>query len=501
MMTPATRRLLAAVALAATFAFAGARGAEPAKYEPNWASLDKRPAPEWYLDAKFGIFIHWGVYAVPAWAPVGQYAEWYWNRIGNTPPDKRTAKDDKNPWWKHHQETWGKDFTYDRFVPLFKAEKFDADAWAELFAEAGAKYVAPTSKHHDGFCLWPSKEASQTWGRPWNAVEAGPQRDLLKELSEAVRKKGLKFGFYFSYYEWFNPLWLKDRKAFIAQHMIPQFKDVVTRYKPSLLFLDGEWDMPSKDWKSEETVAWLYNESPSRDELIVNDRWGKDCRHKHGGYYTTEYGAGLPNADHPWEENRGMGYSYGFNQAEQEKDYRTGRELIIMFADLVSRGGNLLLNIGPKADGTIPEVMQQRLREMGKWLKANGEAIYGSRTFTRTCQWSDGQKPEQKFGEFKVKYDLMNMIGPEPKAGKAVKQCFFTAKPGALYAIFPYWPGKQVTLKELTPAPDTKVSLLGHAGELKYRAEGGNIVVELPEVDPKQLPFEHAYTVKLTGVK
>jgi alpha-L-fucosidase len=494
-------RRFIAIALAAVIVAGGVRAGEPAKYEPNWASLDKRPAPQWYLDAKFGIFIHWGVYAVPAWAPVGEYSEWYWNRVGNVPADKRGPKDEKNPWWKHHVETWGKDFTYDQFAPKFTAEKFNAEEWAQLFADAGAKYVAPTSKHHDGFCLWPSAEASKTWGRPWNSVEIGPKRDIMKELSEAVRAKGLKFGFYYSFYEWFNPLWLKDRTAFVETHMIPQFKDVCTRYKPALLFLDGEWDMADKAWHSEELAAWLYNESPSRDEIVVNDRWGKGTRHKHGDYYTTEYGAGLPNADHPWEENRGMGFSYGYNAAEQEKDYKTGRELTIMFADLVSRGGNLLLDIGPAADGTVPQIMRDRLLEMGKWLKVNGEAIYGSRTFTRTCQWSDGQRPDQKYGDFKVKYDLMSSIGPAAKDGKAVKQCFFTTKAGALYAIIPYWPGKQFVLKELTASPDTKVTLLGHLSELKFKAEGGSITVDLPDIDPKTLPFEHAYTLKLTGVK
>jgi alpha-L-fucosidase len=172
-----------------------------------------------------------------------------------------------------------------------------------------------------------------------------------------------------------------------------------------------------------------------------------------------------------------------------------------MFADLVSRGGNLLLDIGPAADGTVPQIMQDRLREMGKWLKVNGEAIYGSRTFARTCQWSDGQRPDQKYGDFKVKYDLMTSIGPAPKDGKAVKQCFFTTKAGALYAIIPFWPGKQFVLKELTASPDTKVTLLGHASDLKFKAEGGSITVDLPDIDPKTLPFEHAYTLKLTGVK
>ncbi len=500
-MSPIPRCAAALALLPALALPAGGACAAQQKYEPSWESLDKRPAPEWYLDAKFGIFIHWGIYAVPAWAPVGEYAEWYWHNVGNKPADQRGEKDDKNKWWAHHKEKWGKDFTYEKFAPMFKTEKFDADEWAKLFVEAGARYVVPTSKHHDGFCLWPSKEATAAWGRPWNAMETGPKRDLLGELAAACRRQGLKFGFYYSYYEWFNPIWLKDRKAFVEQHMIPQYKDVVARYKPSIVFLDGEWDMPPESWKSQELMAWLYNEAPSRGEAIINDRLGKDCRHKHGGYYTTEYGAGLPNADHPWEENRGMGYSYGFNQAEQEKDYRTGRELTIMLADLVSRGGNLLLNIGPKADGTIPEVMKGRLLEIGRWLKANGEAIHGTRTFARICQWSDGRRQDQKFGEYKVKYDLMNMIGPEPRDGKAVKQCFFTAKPGAVYAIFPYWPGKQAVLREFSASPSTKVTLLGVDRPLKFKAEGGNIAADLEGIDPAKLPFEHAYTIKMTDVK
>ena len=189
----------------------------------------------------------------------------------------------------------------------------------------------------------------------------------------------MRIGFYYSLYEWFNPLWLKDRKRYVAEHMIPQFKDVVTRYRPAIIFTDGEWDMPSSDWKSEELLAWLFNESPCKDEVVVNDRWGKECRHHHGGYYTTEYGAGLKDDAHPWEESRGMGFSYGYNRAESIDDYQTPRELILMLCDLVSRGGNLLLDIGPTADGRIPVIMQERLIQMGDWLKVNGEAIYGTR--------------------------------------------------------------------------------------------------------------------------
>ena len=181
----------------------------------------------------------------------------------------------------------------------------------------------------------------------------GPHRDLAGDLAAAVRAHGLKMGYYYSLYEWYNPLWLSDKPKYIAEHMTPQFKDLVTRYKPSIIFSDGEWDMDSKAWKSEELLAWLYNESPVKDQVIVDDRWGKDTRHKHGGYYTTEYAAGMKDASHAWEESRGMAYSYGYNRAEAIDDYRTGRELIMILVDLVSRGGNFLLDIGPTADGRI----------------------------------------------------------------------------------------------------------------------------------------------------
>jgi len=190
-------------------------------------------------------------------------------------------------------------------------------------------------------------------GRPWNSVEIGPKRDLLGDLTTAVRAKGLKSGIYYSLYEWYNPLWLTDKPRYVAEHMTPQFKDVVTRYKPSIIFSDGEWELPSADWHSAELLSWLYNESPVKDEVVVDDRWGKETRHKHGGYWTTEYTPGMADMNHPWEESRGMGFSYGYNRAEKLENYHTGRELVILLTDLVSRGGNLLLDIGPAADGTI----------------------------------------------------------------------------------------------------------------------------------------------------
>jgi len=488
------RRLLPLFAVLGLMSSAsvGAADAGTKRYEANWASLDARPTPSWYLDAKFGVFIHWGVYSVPAWGKVGEYAEWYWNRIESPKPEYAV-------WREFHAKNYGKDFSYQNFAPQFTAELFNADQWASLFARAGVKYVVPTSKHHEGFALWPSAEASRTWGRPWNSREIGPKRDLMQELADATRKQGLKFGFYYSLYEWFNPLWLTNRARYVDEHMTPQFKDVVTRYRPAIIFSDGEWDMTSAEWKSEALLAWLFNESPSRAEVVINDRWGKDTRHKHGGYYTTEYTAGMQDGTHPWEESRGMGFSYGLNRAERIDDYKSARELILVLIDLVSRGGNLLLDIGPAADGTIPPIMEERLLEIGDWLKVNGEAIYGTRTAARSCQWTEGKRPEQQYGEYMIKYALLDQVGQAPRNGQAVKQVFFTKKPDALYAITVGWPGEKITLRDVRVAKDAQITLLGVPGSLGYSVTGNDVEITLPALTPETAPCRYAYTIKLPG--
>ncbi len=465
-------------------------------YQPTWESVDKRPNPPWFNEAKFGIFIHWGVYSVPAYAPVipGKlaYAEWYWNAM--TKGKEGSTKPIEAGTWAYHQKQYGANFNYQDLAPQFRAELFDPDHWADVFARSGAKYVALTSKHHEGFALWPSKEASSTWGRPWNAVEVGPKRDILGDLSTSVRNKGLKMGYYFSLYEWFNPLWLADKPRYINQHMIPQFKDLVTRYKPDIIFSDGEWDLPSSEWKSPEMLAWLYNESAVKNTVVVNDRWGKETRHHHGGYYTTEYTAGMSNAGHDWEESRGMGFSYGYNRAERLEHYRSSRELIIMLADIVSRGGNLLLDIGPDSDGTIPVVMEQRLIEIGTWLKVNGEAIYGSKPAKTPKQWSTGEQPKVDYNQrFESSYDVA-ALASKPAPGKASIEAFFTTKGKDLYAILPRWSMKLITIPG---AVATQVQLLGATQPLKFRNTKGAVTIELPAL-PEDLLSQPLWTLKIT---
>jgi alpha-L-fucosidase len=477
-----------------------AAAALPAQtYQPNWDSLDKRPTPAWFSDAKFGIFIHWGVYSVASYAPVlpGRlaYAEWYWHAI--TEGKKPNANPVDAGSWEYHKRVFGPDFSYQDMAPMFRAELFDPDHWADVFQRSGARYVASTSKHHEGFALWPSAEASKTWGRPWNAVDIGPKRDLLGDLTNAVRAKGLKMGIYYSLYEWYNPLYLADKKRYVAEHMMPQFKDVVTRYKPSIIFGDGEWDLTSAEWRTPELLAWLFNESPAKDDVVVNDRWGKDTRHKHGGYWTTEYTPGMTGTDHPWEESRGMGFSYGYNRAERIGDYHTGRELVILLVDLVSRGGNLLLDIGPAADGTIPVVMEERLLQIGAWLKVNGEAIYGAKPLKVTRQWSAGEVPKMDYNqEFNSTYDVTRLT-EKPAPGKAGIEAFFTSKGASVYVILPRWPGRRFTVKEFDGTGLKSATLLGTAAPLRFQSQGKGLTVDLPEI-PEELMAQPAWVIKLT---
>jgi len=430
-----------------------------ADYEASWESLDTRPTPAWFDEARFGIFIHWGVYSVPAWAPKDTYSEWYWKHMENK----------ESPTWQFHVKTYGKDFAYQDFAPMFKAELFDPAEWADVFARSGARYIVLTSKHHDGFCLWPSPDS---WN--WNAVDVGPHRDLLGDLTTAVRERGLRMGYYYSLYEWFNPIYRSDPARYVNEHMLPQMKDLVERYRPDILWGDGEWDRPSTEWRTPELLAWLFNESSAPDDIAINDRWGKDTRSKHGGFYTTEYGRyhkmDAAKGRFSWEECRGMGMSFGYNRNESADDYRSATELIHLLIDTVSRGGNLLLDIGPTEDGRIPVVMQERLLAMGKWLGVNGDAIYGTRKWRETGE-GDG--------------DLVR----------------YTTDGDAVYAICLRWPESVLTLSVPEPDGDTAVHLLGSDKTVQAAWVDGGLAIRVPDLSVNDMPCDHAYIFRLTGVK
>lgn len=457
---------------------------------PGWAGIDGRVTPQWWREAKFGIFIHWGPYSVPAFSKVGEYSEWYWRQLVD-------PKHKGHPAVKaFHDRVYGAGFTYPDFVPDFRAELFDPAQWADLFQRSGAKYVVLTSKHHDGYALWPSREANRSWGRPWNSVDTGPQRDLVGELTAAVRRTDVRMGLYFSLYEWYNPLYVADPALYVEKHMLPQFKDVVTRYAPSVIFADGEWEHPSALWRSTEFLDWLFREAPGREEVVINDRWGKETRHAHGGYYTTEYGSGLPSGEHAWEETRGMAHSFGYSRAENLADYNSSVSLLYMLIDIVSRGGNFLLDIGPTADGRIPVIMQERLLDLGGWLAINGEAIYGTTTWIRPTQWSAGEVRDATRGQYMSGYDIMKLtVAPDP--GFAVKEIFFTQKQDTLYAICPRLPDETLVIRDLTLAVGTTIDLLGGPAGLAWKQTGADVAITLPRFNPSHVKTLAAWTFRI----
>jgi alpha-L-fucosidase len=196
-----------------------------------------------------------------------------------------------------------------------------------------------------------------------------------------------------------------------------------------------------------------------------------------------------------------MAYSYGYSRTETLSDYKSGRELVLMLVDMVSRGGNLLLDIGPAADGRIPVIMEERLIQMGDWLDVNGEAIYSSWPWRETIQWTEGKMPEVGYDkQYKAKYDIKELTG-KPAGGKAVIDAFFTCKGDTLYAITPRWPKERFVVKEVSTSVNTAVSLLGHDKPLKWKANDGDVVIDVPLLSPDELPCEYAYVFKITEVE
>ncbi|CAH0748069.1 unnamed protein product [Diatraea saccharalis] len=300
------------------------------KFKPDWKDLDTRQLPKWYDDAKIGIFLHWGLYCVP-----GYHSEWFWAYWKGG--DKEIVK--------FMADNYPPGFTYQDFAPMFKAEFFNASDFAELFLKSGAKYVVLTSKHHEGYTLFPSKRSFS-----WNSVETGPHRDLVGELSEAVRQKGLKFGVYHSLYEWYNPIYLEDKKAnFTTRHyaeskLWPDLKQLVNDYKPSVIWSDGDWEANDTYWKSTDLLAWLYNDSPVKDEIVVNDRWGIGTSCKHGDFYNCadRYNPGkLQN--HKWENAFTMDLtSWGYRRNMAIQDVMSIDKFLFHVISTVSCGGNIL---------------------------------------------------------------------------------------------------------------------------------------------------------------
>ena len=347
-----------------------------AQTQPTWESLNQRGYPQWFQDAKLGIFIHWGLYSVPAYASKEGYGEWFYRGLMQKVPERTRIM-------SYYADTTKPVFDqYKELTKYWHAELWNPADWAQMFKDAGAKYVVLVTKHHDGYCLWDSPFQPE-----WNSVVSGPGRNIVEELTTAVRDKGLRMGFYYSLPEWTNPrhIWMVDPDNeigdYVDNYMVPQFKELVGRYKPDLLFSDGDWNNTAEQLRSQELISWYYNTVGA--DAIVNNRWGNGTKH---GFLTPEYSAGIANTEVPWAECRGFGRSFGLNRNEDLDNYMTDKELIQHFVELVAHGGGMTLNVGPYADGTIPLIQQERLRALGKWLKINGEAIYGTRPYEIPCQ-------------------------------------------------------------------------------------------------------------------
>lgn len=440
-------------------------------YQATEEALTGHQAPYWFHRAKFGIFIHWGVYSVPAWSPVGkQYAEWYWNHMES--PD--------NEVYAYHRETYGEDFAYDDFIPMFTAERFDPRAWVELFRDAGAQYHVLTSKHHEGFALWDTEFADR------NSVKMGPKRDLIRELFDASEQftPELKRGLYFSMPEWFNPdnPWMGHAprnpytleplpytgytagKDYVKDYQAPQMLELIHGYDPALIWCDiGGVNA------SVEVLAEYFNHGKNRPkpyEVTVNDRSGIGFH----DFTTPEYTTYDNTVVAKWESSRGLDpRSYGYNKATPDDAYMTTEEVVRSLVDIVSKNGNFLLDIGPRADGTIPEIMETRLRETGRWLKTNGEAIYDTTYWSRMAE----------LGE-----DLRFTV----KQNKAFYIHSLTA------------PGSKLTVEAPVPIRSgDKVTMLGYHRPLTWTVSNGALVIDVPEAARKAGQYVWVFKVAWQG--
>jgi alpha-L-fucosidase len=443
----------------------------PSHYEPVLESLNRHPLPEWYADAKLGIFIHWGLYSVPGWAPLvhpehdfgsqdyilnNPYAEWYLN----------TMRLNGSPTQAYHREHYGASYDYYNFATTFNKEtqKWNPDTWAKVFHDAGAKYVVLTTKHHDGFTLWPSSISNPTL----LADRQHATRDLVGELTTAVRKEGLRMGLYYSGgYDWtFVPGPIRNREDHqkvkpqseaYGNYVDAQMRELIQRYHPAVLWNDIDYP---KSGHPLEIMAEYYNTVPGG---VIDDRFGV----KHSDFKSPEYQTLDKISPTKWEECRGLGRSFGYNRAEGEAETIPPDELIYLLVDIVSKNGNLLLDVGPEADGTIPPVQMERLQALGPWLKQNGDAIYGTHPWKR----AEGETAE----------------------GMRVR---FTQKDSAVYATFLGKPkATAVTLKALSPKAGSQIFLLGSVEPLTWSQEGSDIRIHLPA----KLPGKYAYVLKIAG--
>ncbi len=484
--------LLAALATLASCQPTGKKSSDPLSiaspkgtcvYQDNWDSIAAHyEFPQWYSDAKFGIFIHWGVYSVPAYG-----SEWY----------SRLMYQKGSNEYKHHIETYGPhtQFGYKDFIPMFKAEKFDADEWMALFKAAGAKYVVPVAEHHDGFSMYDSDL------NPWNAVKMGPKKDIIGLLKQAAEKQGIVFGLSSHRLEnaWFYnggmefPSDVQDSTITLYGRRLPQEQyndevcmdflahthELIDKYQPQLIYFD--WTVNKIPTYFNKFLAYYYNNAID---------WGKGVvvNTKHG-YPTNilvcdvERGKLDKMRKYPWQTDTSVG-KWSWCHVENEEN-KTPAQIIHDLVDIVSKNGNLLLNIGPRADGTITDEQKAVLLAIGQWLQVNGEAIYGTRCW-------------KKHGEGSTSGTAGSFSDNEATAYTA-QDIRFTTKGNNLYAIALNWSDKGILIKSLDKKAigDAKlldVKLLGSSEPIKWQQTEQGLQLTLP----KEKPCDFAYSFKLS---
>jgi alpha-L-fucosidase len=455
-------------------------------YQPTLESVRRHALPAWFADAKLGIFVHWGLYSVPGWAASrsdpfsviaaggfdklfreNPYAEWYLN----------TLKFADGPTRAYHDRTFGAHVAYEDFQPIFEREsqRWVADDWAQLFEQAGAGYVVLTAKHTDGYLLWPS--------RVGNLGRAGYQspRDLVGELVDAVRARGLRAGLYYTGgMDWLlNPARIDaPEKIYSTILEGPQYvayadahwRELIERYRPSVLWGDI---MYPRDANPLELFAYYYNCVP---DGVVNDRFatvytppqrlGLQPPGIHYDFLTPEYASFETIEPQKWETCRGISNSFGYNRMDDADSYLSAAAVVRLLVDVVSKNGNLLLNVGPRADGSIHDLQRACLRGLGEWMRINGEAIRGTRPWQRAESTTTD--------------------------GIAVR---FICADSALYALLLDTPhAAEVRIRDLAAPPGTHVCTLDRGAPLRWRRENDDLVAELP-VPPPQSP---AHVLKLS---
>ncbi|MEM6316904.1 MAG: alpha-L-fucosidase [Bacteroidota bacterium] len=473
-------------------------------FKEDWNSLQAYETPEWFADAKLGVFIHWGPYSVPAhgseWYPRFMYqdsVQWH-----QTHPEK--TRQGGHPTFAHHTEKYGhpSEFGYKDFIPMFKAEKFDAAEWVNLFKEAGAKYVIPVAEHHDGFAMYKSNFTR------WNSVDMGPKKDILGEIAKAAKAAGLKFGTsshfafnwdYFNKAERFdtgNPEFADlygpqhERYAPVSEEFIKLWwnrtKDIIDNYEPEVMWFDFYYDRPEFSAYHPKLAAYYYNKGLEWNKEVVLQSKNMGQASFPDGTFTLDIERGKMSKTHKetWQTDTSIGKnSWCYTEGWESK---TAGSLIDDLVDIVSKNGTMLLNVGPKADGTIPESQAQVLLDMGKWLKMNGAAIYGSR-------------PWRIFGEGPTEVAVGHHSEKKNKAltGEDFR---FTTNNDKLYAIAMDWSdsGKMLVKSLAKNSEHCKwningVALMGSNADLKWEHTDEGLQIELPS----EKPGDHAFVFEI----